>query len=110
MDFEYIRIEQEGRVAVLTLNRPESGNTVTEPAMIDELERGVRGLRSGGETSVIIVTGRDNIFSAGGDVKAMRDRSGMFAGEPVEIYENYRDTVQRITRLRRSSISSPSQP
>ncbi len=109
MDFEYIRIEQEGRVAVLTLNRPESGNTVTEPAMIDELERGVGGLESGGETSVMIVTGRDKIFSAGGDVKAMRDRTGMFAGEPVKVYENYRDSVQRITRLMEGSISSPSQ-
>lgn len=99
MDFEYIRIDQVGRVAVLTLNRPESGNTVTEPAMIDELERGVGGLQSGGETSVMIVTGRDKIFSAGGDVKAMRDRTGMFAGEPVEVYENYRNSVQRITRL-----------
>ncbi len=99
MDFETIRIEQEGRVAVLTLNRPESGNTVTDPAMIDELERGVGSLCSGGETSVMIVTGRDKIFSAGGDVKAMRDRTGMFAGEPVEVYENYRNSVQRITRL-----------
>ena len=99
MDFEHIRIEQKGRVDVLTLDRPESGNTVSEPVVIDELERGVGGLQSGGGTSVIIVTGRDKIFSAGGNVKAMRDRSGMFAGEPVTIYENYRDTVQRITRL-----------
>jgi enoyl-CoA hydratase/carnithine racemase len=29
----------------------------------------------------------------------MRDRSGMFAGEPVELLENYRHGVQRITRL-----------
>ncbi len=99
MDFEHIRIEQDGRVAVLTLNRPESGNTVSEPAVIDELERGVHSLQSGGETSVIIITGRDKIFSAGGNVKAMRDRSGMFAGEPVTVYENYRNSVQRITRL-----------
>ena len=99
MDPENIRIERDGRLAVVTLDEPESGNTISELAAIEELERGISQLDSEGETSVLILTGRDRIFSAGGNVHAMRERQGMFAGEAIELYENYRDSVQRITRL-----------
>lgn len=94
-----IRVETQGRVATLTLIKPETGNTVSEARTVDELERALRGLDSSGEVSVIILTGSGRIFSAGGNVKAMRDRAGMFAGAPPEIYANYRNAVQRVTRL-----------
>jgi enoyl-CoA hydratase/carnithine racemase len=97
--FQDIRVERRDRVATLALIKPETGNTVSEARTVDELERALRGLESSGDVSVVILTGSGRIFSAGGNVKAMRDRAGMFAGAPHEIYANYRNAVQRVTRL-----------
>ncbi len=98
-EYQDISVAVEGRVAVLTLQKPETGNTVSEARTIDELEDAIGGLQGGGDVAVLILTGSGKIFSAGGNVKAMRQRSGMFAGQPAEIERNYRRGVQRITRL-----------
>jgi enoyl-CoA hydratase/carnithine racemase len=84
---------------VVSLTRPEEGNTISDARTIEELEDALGQKQAEGEVSVLILTGRGRIFSAGGNLKAMRERSGMFAGEPVELMENYRRGVQRVTRL-----------
>jgi enoyl-CoA hydratase/carnithine racemase len=97
--YQDIRVDVDGRVAVVTLIRPETGNTVSGAGTVAELEHAVRGLDEAGEVSVLIVTGSGRFFSAGGDVKAMRDRAGMFAGTPHDVFTSYGRAVQRLTRL-----------
>jgi enoyl-CoA hydratase/carnithine racemase len=46
----------------------------------------------------VIVTGAGPAFCAGGDLKAMREESGMFAGDPVELRDNYLRGMQTIPR------------
>lgn len=99
MDYQDIGVEISDRVGLVTLQKPEVGNTISDARTIQELETAIESMEASGEVSVLIVTGSGNIFSAGGNVKAMRARTGMFAGEPAEINENYRRSVQRITRL-----------
>jgi len=99
MNYQDIEVEQAGRVAVVTLDKPEAGNTLSDSTTIEELEAAIGAIQASGEASVLILTGRGSIFSAGGNLKAMRARSGMFAGQPADLYENYRNGVQRITRL-----------
>jgi enoyl-CoA hydratase/carnithine racemase len=45
---------------------------------------------------VIILTGAGKSFCAGGDVKAMEDRSGMFAGDPEGLRRRYTRGIQQI--------------
>ncbi len=45
-----------------------------------------------------MITGAGDAFSAGGDVKQMADRTGMFSGEPYDLGEGYRKTIQQLTR------------
>lgn len=66
------KIEQTGRVAVLTLNNPPA-NTFTEDAM-HALDAHLRELENDGETRVLIVTGAgEKFFSAGDDLNMFSD-------------------------------------
>ena len=45
---------------------------------------------------VAVVTGAGSAFCAGGNLKHMRERAGMFAGSPYQLRNNYRRGIQRI--------------
>lgn len=99
MDYQDIHVSVQDGVAILTLQKPEAGNTISDARTIEELEHAIGDLQTAAGVSVLILTGSEKIFSAGGNLKAMRARAGMFAGQPVDLYRNYRNGVQRITEL-----------
>ena len=96
MDFKEIIFTIENRIATITLNRPEIRNAMTSEEMIDELETACGIVNENRNVSVLILTATDPAFSAGGNVKDMATRSGMFTGRPTELMVNYRKFVQRI--------------
>lgn len=96
MAWTQIELEKTGRVAVLTLNRPDIRNALTDDRMIEEIEEACRNVQRDEDLCVLILTGAGSAFSAGGNVKDMRDRKGMFAGSADRVRENYRNGIQRI--------------
>lgn len=96
---------RDSGIAEITLNRPEAHNAYSEEMvalLIDSLDKAERDPT----VKVVIITGAGSSFCAGGDLKAMKDRSGMFAGDPVELRETYRLGIQGITR-RFSTFEKP---
>jgi enoyl-CoA hydratase/carnithine racemase len=92
---EPVRYEQEGRVAVLTLNRPETRNALDDDvadALVATCERLGRDM----SVSCVVLTGAGPSFCSGGNVKAMHARTGMFAGSSAEMRRAYRFGIQRI--------------
>lgn len=66
-------VDHEDRVAILTLNRPSAGNSLT-PALILELGEALAELRDDPTTSVIVITGSgDRAFCAGTDLRGSPD-------------------------------------
>src|SRR5436190_10116607 len=57
-------------VAVLTLNRPERRNALSEP-MLDALARTLASVEMDDDLGCVVVTGAGGAFCGGGDVKAM---------------------------------------
>lgn len=90
--------EKAGAVVTLTINRPESRNPLGEEGdgllFADAAER-INGDR---DVRCVILTGAGSAFSAGGNLKAMRERTGAFAGAGVHIREGYRRGIHRIVR------------
>ena len=79
-EYEFIKLESQGGVATLTLNRPEKRNAISDALrseLIDALERVAqdRAIRA------LVLTGAGAGFCAGGDVAGMRDRMQAPAGE-----------------------------
>lgn len=96
MQLNQVLFEKSGPVAVLTLNRPDLRNALTDLEMIDEIESVCKMAQEDELISVLVLTGAGTAFSAGGNVKDMLNKENMFAGNPAQIRENYRRGIQRI--------------
>ncbi len=96
MDYKEIIFEQKGKIAIVTLNRPDVRNTVTEKEIIEEIVDACQRVQEDRSISVMILTAAGTAFSAGGNVKDMYNRVGTFAGDPDQIRDNYRQGIQRI--------------
>jgi enoyl-CoA hydratase/carnithine racemase len=93
----FLKIEQDGPLVTLTLNAPERRNAISSFADCEEVEAACRRIARDDSVRCVIVTGADPAFCAGGDVKGMRDRTGiMEADGPYRMRENYRRGIQRI--------------
>lgn len=99
MSFNEILFAIEDKIAVLTLNRPDTRNAITGFEMLAELERACAMVNGDRSVCVLIITATDPAFSSGGNVKDMLDKKGMFAGSPTEIMNSYRKNVQRIPHI-----------
>jgi len=84
---------------VVTLAQPEIRNAITGEDMIEELLDALDEAETNPEVSVVVIDAEGPAFSAGGNVKDMAAREGLFSGNPAEMTEKYRDTIQQLTRL-----------
>lgn len=78
MNYEFITVEQKGRVGVITLNRPKQLNALS-PALMTELGRALGALDDDAGIGAIVITGNDKAFAAGADISQMKDFSYMHA-------------------------------
>jgi enoyl-CoA hydratase/carnithine racemase len=90
--------EKNGPVVTLTINRPESRNPLGEEGDGELFADAVARINTDRDVRCAILTGAGQSFSAGGNVKAMRERSGAFAGAGVHIRERYRHGIHKIVR------------
>jgi enoyl-CoA hydratase/carnithine racemase len=91
-----IKLEKQGPIALLTLNRPEAMNALGEPGDGDAVAAACAEVNEDRTIRCAILTGAGKAFSAGGNVKAMHSRTGAFAGAPVRVRDGYKGNVHRI--------------
>ncbi len=89
----------DGSVAFITLANPETRNAITGGETIEALLDALDKAEADPDIRVVIIQAEGPAFSAGGNVKDMAAREGLFAGTPFEISEKYRESIQQLTRF-----------
>ncbi|WP_415014381.1 crotonase/enoyl-CoA hydratase family protein [Brevundimonas sp.] len=98
MTSQLISRERRGDVLVLTLNRPERLNALPDMQDGEAFASVCEAVNVDASVRCVVITGAGRAFSAGGDLKAMKDRRDLFEGSGAEIRERYRRVVHRIVR------------
>jgi enoyl-CoA hydratase len=75
MAYEHILTETHGAVALIRLNRPKTRNALCK-ALITELAGAVDGFEADTSIGALVVTGDDQAFAAGADIREMLPLTG----------------------------------
>lgn len=97
---ENIRVERDGFVGIITINRPEKLNAVT-PEMADALVTAVTGFNTDDDIRCVVITGAgDRAFCAGSDIRTLDDY------ETAWDFRNRPDYCDAIRALLKPSIAA----
>lgn len=103
----------EDGVAVVTLNRPERRNALSQ-AMLDGLARALEQCEASRDVRAVVLTGMGRAFCAGGDVKSMAEAGDPTPGSAPATFDeaihrqrlSQRATVGRVYRMPKPVIAS----
>ncbi|MEC7819179.1 MAG: crotonase/enoyl-CoA hydratase family protein [Pseudomonadota bacterium] len=95
---DLLRIEREAHVTTLTLDRPDTMNPLGAAGDGDEFAGACDAINGDMGVRCVILTGAGRAFSAGGDIKAMKEKTGNFGGTAPEIADGYRNNIHKVLR------------
>lgn len=93
----HVILEKKGPIAVMTLNDRSKRNSLN-PEFLQEIEEAVIQVEQDHSLYVLIITGADPVFIAGGDIKLMLDIT------PQQALDYSRVTADVITRIERLRV------
>lgn len=96
MQDNVILVRTEGRVGVITLNRPKQLNALND-ALMDALGAALLALDADAAIGAIVITGSDKAFAAGADIAAMADWTYMDVYQSDFITRNW-ETIRRVRK------------
>ena len=97
--------EVSGKIATITLNRPDSRNALADD-VIAALVATLRRAEADMQVSCVILTGAGKSFCAGGNIKDIRAMTAERGMSPLEIETWYREGIQQIP-LTMDALSVP---
>lgn len=98
MDYETLKLDREGGIAWLTLDRPDSLNAMN-PRLVDELVHYFRSLQDDATTRVVVLRGAGRAFCAGLDLK---DPAGGGSSSLTGLLRGQRNVSQLAILMRRA--------
>ena len=101
MSYDLIKVEQRGRVGLITLDRPKQLNALS-PDLMQELGVALQAFDAHDDVGAIVITGNEKAFAAGADIAAMKDYSYMDAYKSDYITRDW----EHIRRIRKPVIAA----
>ncbi|HEV2081663.1 MAG TPA: crotonase/enoyl-CoA hydratase family protein [Brevundimonas sp.] len=95
---DLIQRRRDGHVEIWTLDRADRLNAMPDLQDGEAFAAACEAVNADMGVRCVVLTGSGRAFSAGGDLRAMKDRRDLFAGSGAEIRERYRRVVHRIVR------------
>jgi enoyl-CoA hydratase len=91
MPYEMILTEIRGKVALITLNRPQAMNALNNQ-LLSELMDALETFDKNDNIGAMLITGNEKAFAAGADIKEMADKSAqeMMEKDTVAVFERIR--------------------
>jgi enoyl-CoA hydratase len=74
MSYQHILVDTQDGVGIITLNRPDALNALSN-ALMRDLVGALDSLESDAAIGAIVLTGNEKAFAAGADIKEMQDQS-----------------------------------
>ncbi|MDC0214142.1 crotonase/enoyl-CoA hydratase family protein [Gammaproteobacteria bacterium] len=94
----FLTREMKEHVLTLTMSSPDTRNALTSDDQFEEFESICVEINDNKAIRAVVLTGEGSAFCAGGNVKDMRERKGLFSGDPFDQTDAYRKGIQRIPR------------
>ncbi len=98
-------VEIRDFICWITLNDPDRRNAISLE-MVDDLVECLSCYAHDDSVRLFVLTGAGKAFSAGGNVKDMKEQKGMFAGPVHQLRHTYEQGIQRIPK-RIESLDKP---
>jgi enoyl-CoA hydratase len=99
-NYQYILVERDERVGIVTLNRPKELNALNFH-LVSELAGALQAFDNDGEIRCIVITGAgEKAFAAGADIKEMSDKS------PIDMMRGGFESWNRIRRIQTPMIAA----
>lgn len=96
MSSPFIDYENDEGIVTLTMNRPEQRNALSEIPQMLEFVTVCERIASDPTVRLVILTGAGTVFSAGGNIKHMRDKRAFASGSPLDIRNSYLAGISRV--------------
>ena len=101
MTYKNILVEKNDGVGVITLNRPDAMNALSQ-ALMEEMTSALDDFEADAGIGCILVTGSEKAFAAGADIKEMQSKSYMDAYQEDFITRNW----ERVTTCRKPVVAA----
>src|SRR2546421_2260009 len=99
-NYQYILVERDERVGIVTLNRPKELNALNTD-LVGELANAMEDFDRDGEIRCIVLTGAgERAFAAGADIKEMSNKS------PIDMLLGGFENWNRIRRIKTPVIAA----
>jgi enoyl-CoA hydratase/carnithine racemase len=92
----FLLIDRDGPVVTATMNRPEQRNALSTKEDMAALTDFCAEVSADTTIRAVVLTGAGPAFCAGGNVKDMSAKRGMFGGSPMVIRNGYKTGIQTI--------------
>jgi enoyl-CoA hydratase/carnithine racemase len=98
MSYANIKFSIENGIAHLVLARDDIRNAYSEQDFTDEIVDAVNTAQLSDDALVLVLSAEGSAFSAGGNVKDMKDKKGIFGGGPAGTRRGYIEGIQKVPK------------